>query len=270
MTTVQKIIKYLAIAFAIFLIVSIVSAILGGIYGLAFILGIKQNEPLTELNTIEWDNNELPTILEIDVRYSNLQIKTGNNFIAQTNNPNIECAQTNNTLVIKEKGNNWFNKNNKYELTVYIPTELEFQEVEIENGAGTINIEAIVAEKLILNLGAGETTIKNVNANNLKIDNGTGRLMISSGRIKDLDLDMGVGETEISANLVGNSKIDTGVGSLKLNLSDNEEAYRIKVNKGIGTISLNGKELLDNTINGNGENFIDINGGIGEIKIKTK
>jgi len=43
MTTVQKIIKYLAIAFAIFLIVTIISTVLGVLFGLSAILGLKKD-----------------------------------------------------------------------------------------------------------------------------------------------------------------------------------------------------------------------------------
>ena len=42
MTLAQKIIKYLALAFAIFLIVTIISGILGGLYALSGVLGLKK------------------------------------------------------------------------------------------------------------------------------------------------------------------------------------------------------------------------------------
>ena len=44
MTTAQKIIKYLAIAFAIFLIVTIISTIVGVIFGVASALNLKKDE----------------------------------------------------------------------------------------------------------------------------------------------------------------------------------------------------------------------------------
>ncbi len=44
MTTTQKVIKYLAIAFALVLIINIISAILFGISGLASILGLKKSD----------------------------------------------------------------------------------------------------------------------------------------------------------------------------------------------------------------------------------
>lgn len=49
MTTVQKIIKYLAIALAISIIVSIFSAIARGISGLASALGLRKNKAIGEI-----------------------------------------------------------------------------------------------------------------------------------------------------------------------------------------------------------------------------
>ena len=43
MTSIQKVIKYLAIGFAIFLIVSIISTITAAIFALSGILGLKQD-----------------------------------------------------------------------------------------------------------------------------------------------------------------------------------------------------------------------------------
>ena len=42
MTSLQKVIKYLATAFAIFLIVTIISTVLGVLFGLSAILGLKK------------------------------------------------------------------------------------------------------------------------------------------------------------------------------------------------------------------------------------
>ena len=53
MTSAQKVIKYIAIAFAIFLIITIISSILSGIYALSNILGLKREQEIitSEMNT---------------------------------------------------------------------------------------------------------------------------------------------------------------------------------------------------------------------------
>ena len=49
-----------------------------------------------------------------------------------------------------------------------------------------------------------------------------------------------------------------------------KENYRIKTDKGIGTIKIDGKEISNNELYGNGSHSIDVDGGIGNIKIDFK
>ncbi len=57
-------------------------------------------------------------------------------------------------------------------------------------------------------------------------------------------------------------------GKLDLNLTDGTENYTIKVSKGIGSITIDGKETIDNRTYGTGKTYIKIDGGVGAIDIK--
>ena len=272
MTTAQKVIKYLALAFAAFLIVSIISGILSALYALSGVLGLQKEDEIIkdEMSKINFENSEVAT-LDIDVAFTNLIIKKGDLLLAETNNKNINCIQNNQNLQIKENQHSLFSKNDTGDLVIYIPEDLEFKKVKINAGAGKIQIENINAEKLYLELGAGETIIEKLNVtDDCKIESGAGKVSILSGNINELNLDMGVGKFEVTSALTGNSKINAGIGNLELNIQGNKENYTIKANKGIGSIKIDGKEVSNDITYGNGENNIKIDGGIGEIKIDFK
>ena len=272
MTTAQKVIKNLALAFAILLIVSIISGILSALYALSGVLGLQKEDEIIkdEMSKINFENSEVAT-LDIDVAFTNLIIKKGDLLLAETNNKNINCIQNNQNLQIKENQHSLFSKNDTGDLVIYIPEDLEFKKVKINSGAGKIQIENINAEKLYLELGAGETIIEKLNVtDDCKIESGAGKVSILSGNINELNLDMGVGKFEVTSALTGNSKINAGIGNLELNIQGNKENYTIKANKGIGSIKIDGKEVSNDITYGNGENNIKIDGGIGEIKIDFK
>ena len=272
MTTAQKVIKYLALAFAAFLIVYIISGILSALYALSGVLGLQKEDEIIkdEMSKINFENSEVAT-LDIDVAFTNLIIKKGDLLLAETNNKNINCIQNNQNLQIKENQHSLFSKNDTGDLVIYIPEDLEFKKVKINAGAGKIQIENINAEKLYLELGAGETIIEKLNVtDDCKIESGAGKVSILSGNINELNLDMGVGKFEVTSALTGNSKINAGIGNLELNIQGNKENYTIKANKGIGSIKIDGKEVSNDITYGNGENNIKIDGGIGEIKIDFK
>ncbi len=276
MTTAQKIIKYCAVAFAIFLIITIISAVLSAGYGLLNAIGIinfKENSLLENMVTISDDAEEFLS-LNLDIKSSNLQIKTGDKFEVKTNNSNIKYSNENGSIKIKEdKLTNWlFGKIDIGELIIYIPENMkQIDEVKINIGAGTVFIEQLNTKNLYLDLGAGNVAIDKLTVSEeSKINGGAGNININSGEIANVDLDLGVGNTKIKSSVTGNSKIDTGVGELNLYLTLESSEYKIEVDKGIGKITFNDDKILDNTIIGNGENYIKINGGIGNINIETK
>ena len=269
MTSTQKIIKYLALCLAAFLIFSIISSIFGVVYSFGNILGLRtKNEIIKDkIDTINFESNNLNS-LDIEVSFTNLIIKKGDTLQAETNNENISFNQNNKTIQIKEKQNSWFIDNNKRELVVYIPENILFDNVKINAGAGKIKIENIDTQKLSLELGAGETTIENLKATlDCKIKSGAGKVSILNGYISELDLDLGVGKFSMTSAIKGNSKIKAGIGSLNLNVLGSKNDYTIKASKGIGSIDIDGLNVSDNYAYGNGENTINIEGGIGSINV---
>ena len=276
MTTAQKIIKYCAVAFGIFLIITVISTVLSAGYRLLNAIGIinfKENSLLENMVTISDDTEEFLS-LNLDIKSSNLQIKTGDKFEVKTNNSNIKYSNENGSIKIKEdKLTNWlFGKIDIGELVIYIPENMkQIDEVKINIGAGTVFIEQLNTKNLYLDLGAGNVTIDKLTVSEeSKINGGAGNININSGEIANVDLDLGVGNTKIKSDITGNSNINTGVGELNLYLSLDADNYKINVNKGLGKITFNDDKILDDTIIGNGENYIKISGGVGNINIETK
>ncbi len=274
MTSVQKMIKYAAMAFAIFLIVNIISAIIIGLYTLGNVFGLvsSTNETITEdLKVISGEIYEIST-LKINVGFTNLYIKTGEKFRVETNNSNISYKENNGSVIIKEKTSKWLNINHNTEnsLTVYLPKDMKaLDEVKIENGAGTVNIDSLETQRLYLEVGAGKVHIEDIIATQeAKIDGGAGKIEIKSGKINNLDLNMGVGETIIQAEITGKSDIDAGIGNLEISLYGDKEDYKIDSNKGLGKIKIDNRDVTGDDLSfGYGENYIKIDGGVGNITV---
>lgn len=276
MTTAQKIIKYIANAFAIFLIVTIIFSILSAGYGILIAVGVinKQENKISEnLITISDNIDEIST-LKLDIKASDLQIKNGKKFEVKTNNSNIKYSNENGKVSVKEEGMFKWHLGKNYEGTViiYLPEDMEqIEEVKMDIGAGTIFIENLKTKNLYFELGAGNVTVDSMTVSKkMRLNGGAGNIEINSGKIANADVDLGVGKTTIKSDFTGNSKIDTGIGELNLDLTLPKEDYKINVNKGIGEIRFNGKSIEDDTSLGNGNNYIKVSGGVGGINIKTE
>ena len=260
MIKLQKIIKYLAIFFAASIICSIISGVMVLFYSM-----ISNNKDLIDGRPAQALRQDIK-YLDIEVKGVNIVFKEGNEFTFETTNENIKYQQNEEKLTIEEKKHNWFGKKDNNNLIIYIPYNYTFETIELEAGAGTINIGRLSANRLDLELGAGKVEITNLIVNNnTSIDSGAGTLTINNSLLNNLELDMGVGNVIVTSELKGVNEISAGVGKLELNLLGND--YKIKVDKGIGTTTISGNAISDNTYYGTGNNLIKIDGGIGKIEI---
>lgn len=267
----SKTIKYFAMALAIFCIVILFMGIFGALRAIAnFFDGrshTENNETLTKLQTTVFDQEDVLT-LDIHLKYSELQIVTGEKFQMQTNNPNITYSKDDQKLKIKEKTDNWLSNYSNTVFILTIPKELYLENVFLSAGAGKVKIENLITENLDFELGAGETYIQYLNVSNqAEMESGAGTLQILDGIIHNLDLDMGIGKVTISASLTGSNEINAGIGELNIHLLGVKTDYLVRVKKGLGSIKVDDQNLIDSKQYGNGSRLVEIDGGIGNIEI---
>lgn len=264
MTTAQKIIKYCAIAFAMFLIVSIIGGICGAVAWIPALCG--DEEVVGEMKS--YDVTETVKRLEIDLGGARLTIKTGDSFAVESNHKYLNVETGDSTLTIKEDQPTFGLHSEGAQVILTVPEDFTFERVTISAGAGAVKADALLAERISLDLGAGEVDIGILTATaKASINSGAGELKIGGGELADLDLDIGVGETDLKSRLTGDCSIDYGVGELNLTLVGAPEDYCITMDKGLGTATLNGVKMRDDTVYGSGETAVEVDGGVGELKI---
>lgn len=261
MSGLQKGIKVFGVSLALFIIVNIASAI---IFAFSLVTNISMGQATGENFTETYKNIKK---IDIDLSATKLNIKQGDEFKLEAANitKSFKTSFLNGTLKIKERGNWFSNNNNTSTVTLYLPKFDFINELNIDYGAGFCNIDNISVNELYISNGAGKVDITNSSFNKTNIDGGVGELIVSSSVLNDLDLDSGIGNIDIEAEITGKSKIDSGIGKIKLLLLGNKEDYQINASKGIGSISIDGNK--DASSYGNGNNKINIDGGIGEIVI---
>lgn len=273
MTTIQKIVKYLAIALALFIIFNI---FYGAIELTKIIVTsvsneINNKEELKEgYNIISNDILEINT-LKIFNDNDNIEIKVGDSFKVITNDLNVKYNYENGTSTISSESDLNLIKKNRGNIIIYIPDNYNINNVELHFGAGKLEIEKLLVNELIMELGAGKVNIDNLSVlSSAKITGGAGNIKIEDCIFNNLILKLGIGNTKIAGNLLGDNSITTGVGKLSLDLTNNLDNYSFTINKGIGTIKIDDNEVFNsNSLIGNGVNKISINGGIGNVGITT-
>lgn len=267
MNSVQKVIKYLALAFAIFLTVSIIGGIITGLTGISYVLSGKNNKNIIGEMQVYPIEEEISSI-SVTLSGAEFKINTADKFSVESNHKYISVKGNNGKLSISETKKLFAVSPKGATVILNVPENFVFDEAIIDTGAGKVEIETLSCDVLSLSLGAGKADIKNLTANSRAvIDGGAGKLSIDGGKLCNLNLDMGVGELTLKSRIEGKSDLDYGVGKTDLTLLGSRDDYKIELDKGIGEAKLEGEEMTDDAVYGSGENRIEIDGGIGEINI---
>ena len=266
MTNFQKTVKYIAMAFAIFLTVSIIGGILSmfGLFG-----GFFGGDAVTEDIKIYSVSSEIKS-LEVKINAADFTIKQGESFSVESNLKHLTVEDKNGVLTVKET-KKFAHTYTGAILTLYIPADAVFERANIITGAGRLTVDSLSASIMNFELGAGEVTIDTLVAtSSIDIDGGAGRITVSGGALRNLDLDMGVGKLNLTSALTGEGDFDLGVGESNITVIGNKDDYRLDIEKGLGNITVDGTSVSNIKDKGNGNNSIEVSGGIGAINLKFK
>lgn len=235
MTEMQKIIKYCALALAIFLIFIIVTTIANVGYNILEKTDLinNSNSKLLKNNIVISNNESEIREIDIDIKSSNIILKTAKNFKVETNNKDIKYSYEDGKVLIKQNNvNKWyFNKNNNSKLIFYIPSEISLEKINLNNNVGDVKIDF--------------------------------------EKISNLNIDLDVGDIFVKSMLSGKNIIKSNIGDINLELSLKQEDYKFEFDKDIGEVKLNNNKIKRDRITGNSNNNLKIKTNIGDIKINT-
>ena len=211
--------------------------------------------------------------LDIRLNAADVVFKYSDNFSVESNLRYLSVSEKDGVLtIIDETTTSKIGiKNTTFEnamLTLCIPTDQVFEDVDLETGACKLTSCALSANSIKLSLGAGNVCFESLNAaTRTNIQGGAGSITVQSGSLNNLSLEMGVGELDLTAALLGSSDLEFGIGEAMLTLIGSADDYQIDVNKGIGSITIDGQTV---TAFGNGENRIKLNGGVGTLQVNFR
>ena len=266
MTTLQKAIKYLAVAFAIFLVVSILGGALGAV---GFLGGIFSNDAILAEAKVYRVENPVHS-LKVSINAADFSIKEAEAFSVESNLKYLSVSESNGVLTIADE-KTLTGTYSGATLTLFIPSGVTFNSVSITTGAAKLTADTLSAKAVKLELGAGDVNFHSLNAaDKAEIEGGAGRITIAGGALNDLSLEMGVGELNLTAALLGSSDLDFGVGQSNLTLLGSKDDYHVDIKKAIGSITVDGKPAADFAGSETGDNRVDIEGGIGAIHLNFR
>lgn len=272
MTSFQKIIKYGAIGFALYLCFIIISMIVVGftaIFGITAGIGMLDDNK-EKIVTTKWEQ-EYSNIDSIDIHLSvcKLSVQKGETLKVEASEitDQFVCRAEGNELKIEDKKLNqnfWGMPDVTPEVILYLPEDINLEDVTIETGINETRIDYLKANQVKIEMGVGKYQIDNLIADYAKIEAGAGEATISNSEIDEIKLNGGVGELTVTSKIATKADISCGMGRVELNLIGLPTNYQIKAHTGLGEFKVDGQKVADNQVIGTGNSEIKVDAGVGE------
>ncbi|MEG1568846.1 MAG: hypothetical protein RR349_04770 [Oscillospiraceae bacterium] len=195
------------------------------------------------------------TSLDFELGGAKVDIKTGSEF-KLTYNKAYSCnSRVENGTWIVEMGNMRHGGvyDNNANVTITIPKNAKFKNMDLSMGAGKIDMDTITTETCSLELGAGEMTAND---------------FICTG---DADISVGAAMLTLKGELCGDTYLEVGMGSAELEVAKASDCG-FKLEMGLGSATIFGKNyagIAEMSENADAKQFFDIECGVGSVNIKA-
>ena len=204
--------------------------------------------------------------LKLDIGASEVRIKTGTDDKIHVDDSGMKTenavqktlSHDGKTLEITTKMRSSFSfknvRNAKGTLVIYLPRDYKFDQVDMEYGAVTAEIDGLNAKSLKIESGASGCTIKNAD-------------------IEELDVETGAGSLDFYGTVEKEVDIDCGAGSVTLNLEGKVEDYNYELDSSAGSVEI-GEDIdlgglsTEKSINNGSKRTIEISNGAGSVEIR--
>lgn len=123
----------------------------------------------------------------------------------------------------------------------------------------------------MLNIGAGELTLNEVDCDDFSAEIGAGAAFINSGKTLNANFNIGMGKLVYNGYIDSDLSAEVGMGNLELQIADTQNAHNYDLECAMGTILLGqrnyGGMAFETTIDNDADSNYTLECGMGSIDI---
>lgn len=254
MNGIQKVIKYCAMAFAVFLsvvifgaIVAAATGVVAGVTGVNALLEEKERINLSEQYSEEEIKELGITDIFIDCN-AEIVVERGEVLAIKARNVtedySIQCVNGKLSIVQDSPGSgfHWIfpfgDLTEKGQVLVTIPESFVSEQMTIYSGSGTVSLTDVTAGHLDIGSGSGKVAVANVTADTFYVDSGSGPVSFTNAQASETILDTGSGSVTVEGATLGKLSLNSGSGSVHLKTVAAED---VVVDSGSGSVEIAGR-----------------------------
>lgn len=145
-----------------------------------------------------------------------------------------------NTLVIRgtSKANNNSEGNLSGSICLYVPEGYSFDNVTLDLGAGSLNVEELQTDSLEANVGAGKMAFTKLDAEQAALDCGAGQMTVEELNSRMIEVSVGMGSVRLTGDVTERLTGDCSMGELKLTLAGEQTDFNYDLSCGMGAMKV--------------------------------
>ncbi len=157
-------------------------------------------------------------------------------------------------------------------ITLYIPKNTTFRDMEFELGAGKIELLPITTDHCAIEVGAGAVEGKGLKANDVSFEVGAGSIELKNSVVKNVEAEVGMGSFAYTGEITGDVSIECSMGGADLKLDGKAEDFNYKIECAMGGVTIDKQEYSglakEKTINNQATKNMELECSMGGINIR--
>lgn len=193
-------------------------------------------------------------------------------YISGDNARKLQVYLEGDTLMLKSlhTANDWKEINKSY-LDLYIPSDFQFDTIDVNFGAGSMYAEEMYGNTVRLEAGAGGISVDILEATALELSVGAGEIVVDNMETDSLTASAQAGHLYAYGSVNETVNSVCNAGSLELYLAGSEDDYNYDIKNEMGAVDIDGttygglsnKKRIDNGASRN----INVECSVGNVEI---
>lgn len=214
--------------------------------------------------------------LDVDISEYYMEICTsqdGEFHVETANGSNLQCYVKNNTLYLETPHHTHRTGDLLYEkgVRLYVPEGTVFSKVDVDFGAGALQMGNLTADKMDVDFGMGWISAQGNKIGTLDISIGGGSAELRETQVDTLTVEVGMGSMEFDGSLQNKGDVECGMGSITMQLDGKDTDFNYDIESAMGSVTIGTREYgglaQGRKINNGAAKKITIECAMGSIEI---
>lgn len=140
-------------------------------------------------------------------------------------------------IPVSKRWNSW-DEWEKCVVTLYVPEEHHYREIDISLGAGELEFNGLAGDKVSLEVGAGRIAADGLKAETLDLEAGMGQIELRNVNVRDLEAEIGMGELSLQGSIEGSVDASCAMGNVDMRLTGSQRDFNYRISGAMGNIDL--------------------------------